>query len=60
MRSDGRSTTLMAVDSYWDEDGREHYHDRNVTTTGYFCSRGHRWATKTSPVCPTCGPAPRD
>lgn len=40
----GASTsTLIAVSSYYDEDGNYRLDDPNVTTTGYSCSNGHHW-----------------
>jgi hypothetical protein len=48
--------TCMGVDSYYDEEGRYHRHDPNITTQGFVCSNGHSWYTKTPSVC-WCGKA---
>ncbi len=37
------STTAMYCAPYYDEDGKHHHHDLNMTTTGYACSNGHEW-----------------
>ena len=29
---------------FWDEDGKEHYHNADMTYTVYRCSNGHEWA----------------
>ena len=43
----GTSRTLMSGEGrFWDEDGREHYHDSNTDTDGYECSNGHFWQVK--------------
>ena len=47
-------TTSMCCPSYYDEEGRLHDHDGNITTTNYHCSNGHRWTEKTSGKC-WCG-----
>ena len=52
LRSHGGSSTLMAAQRYWDEDGILHVHDRNITTTGYECSNGHLYSEKTGSPCP--------
>ena len=37
-----RSTvSVSGTIRYYDEEGREHCHDRNDYTTSYECSRGH-------------------
>lgn len=46
--------TLLYCPSYWDESGKEHAHDSNVTTTEYRCSNGHAWTEKSSGSC-WCG-----
>jgi hypothetical protein len=48
------STTAMGYAPYYDEEGRFHRHDPNVTTTEYTCSNGHTWKDKTKPSC-HCG-----
>jgi len=47
-------TTLMAPVPYYDEDGRLHVHDPNITTISYSCSNGHSWTVKKSGEC-WCG-----
>jgi len=42
------STTLAYYQPYYDEDGKYHHHDANITTTEYSCSNGHRWSENTS------------
>lgn len=37
-------TTLAMPLSYYDEDGRFHYDDPNITTCQYRCSNGHEWS----------------
>ena len=39
----GRSTTLMACPSYYDEDGNHHTHDSNRISSCFECSEGHKW-----------------
>jgi hypothetical protein len=36
--------TLMYVNKYYDENGKYHYDDPNITTTDYYCSQGHEWS----------------
>jgi hypothetical protein len=51
----GSSTTLIGgAQSYWDSDGKKHYHDYNTTTTSYMCSEGHRYLEKKKIACPSC------
>ena len=40
-------STLMNSTSFYDKEGRYHYHDPNITTTGYRCSNGHEWSIDT-------------
>lgn len=42
-----QTRTLMAVHTYYDEDGRLCVDDPNKTTSSYSCSNGHRWTEKT-------------
>ena len=37
------STTLLAWQTYYDEDGKFVNDNPNRTTTSYKCSRGHSW-----------------
>jgi len=41
------STTCLAGDQYYDEEGRHHWHDPNTTFTEYRCSLGHNFAERT-------------
>ena len=43
VRVEDYTRTLLAVDSYYDEDGFGHSHDPNTSTTTYRCSNGHTW-----------------
>lgn len=48
----GYSTrTLMMGHSFYDEDGRLHSHDPNVSSADYSCSRGHRWIHSSRSSC---------
>ena len=47
-------TTLVYCEPFYDEDGRHHHHDRNITTIGYRCSKAHEWTERTTPKC-WCG-----
>lgn len=51
----GSSTrTLMYCPPFYDEEGRYHHHDSNITATEYSCSRGHKWTEETTGSC-WCG-----
>lgn len=51
--SQGQTSTLMGGGGpYWGEDGVLHRHDPNTITSGFRCSNGHRWATKSKQRCP--------
>lgn len=52
VRSSGGFVTAMPVDSYYDEDGIYHSHDWNEHSSGYSCSRGHKWSKNYSVPCP--------
>lgn len=39
----GSAATLISCPSYYDEDGKQHHHDRNTTTASYSCSNGHNF-----------------
>lgn len=47
-------TTAMHCPSFYDEEGKSHTHDSNVTSWTYSCSNGHRWETRESGSC-WCG-----
>ena len=49
--ADGSRVTLMPAEQFYDEAGRLHWHDRNKRSTGYWCSRGHRWAENVVTAC---------
>lgn len=46
--------TCVGFTPYYDEDGKHHFHNPNVFTTGYHCSKGHSWVEKTRSSC-WCG-----
>lgn len=46
-----RISTLMMVDTYWDEDGKMHIHDPNRTVDWFRCSNGHEWSKQVN-RCP--------
>jgi hypothetical protein len=48
-------TTAMWSPPYYDEEGLSHVHDRNVTTTAYRCSNGHKWEEVSGPGACWCG-----
>ena len=47
-------TTAAFYQPYYDEDGKYHHHDGNITTMEYSCSEGHSWTDKRSGTC-WCG-----
>lgn len=47
-------STLMAGLPYYDENGKYHDHDPNITTTGYECSNGHVFEIKSRKKCMSC------
>ena len=50
----GGSTTCAYYQPFYDENGKWHNHDGNITTTGYECSNGHRWTVESTGSC-WCG-----
>ena len=44
---EGTTSTLIAHQPYYDEDGKWVGNDPNTVTQGFRCSRGHRWAKVT-------------
>jgi len=40
----GATSTLLATQQYYDEDGGYHFDDPNTTTHNYECSRGHKFS----------------
>jgi len=56
VRVDGMGiTTLMCAHSFYDEQGRHHYHDPNMTTWQFRCSKGHTWQETDGPAPCWCG-----
>ena len=47
-------TTCMWCPPYYDEQGKYHSHDSNITTTSYSCSNGHAFVVKSYGKC-WCG-----
>lgn len=39
-----RTTTLMVIHEWYDEEGDYHVEDPNTTSTSYSCSNGHQWS----------------
>jgi len=50
----GSMSTLMHCPSFYDEDGKLHTHDSNVTTHRFRCSNGHSFSTQSRGSC-WCG-----
>lgn len=50
----GMTVTAMYCPSFYDEDGRYHNHDSNISTARYSCSNGHAWTVSTTGSC-WCG-----
>ena len=46
--------TLLAVQSFYDPEGKYHVHDGNTTTTSYNCTNGHNWWESNKGSC-WCG-----
>ena len=44
--------TRLPTEAYWDEQGRFHVHDSNVTTVTYRCSHGHPFYQLHQSPCP--------
>lgn len=47
-------STLMAGQEFYDEEGRWHNHDPNITTQSYRCSQGHSWSEDRRSKCRAC------
>ena len=44
------------LDIYWDEEGRQHFHNSNYNDEQYKCSNGHTFnIVYYPPDCPICG-----
>ena len=52
--SGGCITTGMCPESYYDEDGKRHWHDPNGSTSTYECSNGHQVSVTTHDPCGSC------
>lgn len=50
----GGFTTAMYCQPFYDEEGKYHNHDANITTHGLSCSNNHSWTERTSGSC-WCG-----
>jgi hypothetical protein len=50
----GGSRTLMYCQPFYDEQGKHHSHDSNITKAMYKCSNGHIWDVTTRGSC-WCG-----
>ena len=48
----GESATYLCNLPFFDEDGVEHYHDNNITTTTYKCSNLHMFDVESKSLCP--------
>lgn len=46
--------TSELVDNYYDEEGKLHIHDPNITETTYRCSNGHEWSERETEHCGAC------
>jgi hypothetical protein len=52
---EGYSTcTAMFNAAYYDEEGKHHFHDMNITTTTYSCTNGHQFSKQYKPVWVCC------
>lgn len=47
-------TTAMYCPPFFDEDGKYHNHDANITDVSYSCSNGHTWSSTIRNSC-WCG-----
>lgn len=48
------TTTCIASQSFYDEEGHYHSHDINSTSQVFNCSQGHSWVSSTGNRC-WCG-----
>ena len=51
----GCFVTAMGYYRYYDEEGKYHSHNPNVSTSEYSCSQGHIWIQKERSGCNACG-----
>lgn len=47
-------TTSLMGEQFYDEEGRQHFHDPNIDTHEYACSKGHKWHHQRTRGC-WCG-----
>ncbi len=47
-------STCLGYHDFYDEDGNQHCHDPNTTTTDFTCSNGHKFTKKSKRSC-WCG-----
>jgi hypothetical protein len=50
----GCSVTCIGINGYYDDTGKYHYHDSNITTISFKCSNGH-YGTIKSTDSSSCG-----
>jgi len=51
-----RSSSAYDLDCYYDEDGKQHWHDNRKTTIEYVCSNGHKiFKSDENWPCEVCG-----
>ncbi len=50
----GTSTTCMAFNTWYDEEGKYHSHDPNWNSTGFECTNKHGGVIKKKNKCPSC------
>ena len=53
-QSHGGTSTLMSYQSFYDEEGKNHHHDRNTSSYSYSCSNGHSYTVNRQGSC-WCG-----
>jgi hypothetical protein len=56
---DYTTCTAMGFINYYDEDGKHHSHDPNITTLRFYCSNKHSWSKQSSRSC-WCGWGKKD
>ena len=48
------TSTCMCINQFYDEEGKHHYHNPNITTQHYTCSNEHAWTENINSHC-WCG-----
>lgn len=49
------TSTLMGFEApFYDEEGKYHYHNPNLSTVQWWCSRGHQGTITYGNKCPNC------